>query len=268
MKLENVIADVFDAVQILGLDLLNPLTRADSRRACVALRNFSFRAHATVRPITLRELMLGITVEPQREVVLPSAVTDTQGIGDTHYYYCLAAIAMAVAPRRVLEFGTFLGISTLTLALNSPSDSRIYTVDLPDEVSPEAISTLNEADRNHVQTSRFRVGQAFRGHPVAHKISQISANSLTLNLNEYLPNEKVDLVFIDGGHTFEIILRDTENALSVLSPGGVVLWDDYWWFYPEVVRYLDALSKQLPVYRLEDTNLVIYTGRGRHPQKP
>lgn len=265
MKLENAIASMFDAVQILGIDLLNPLTRADSRRARIALRNFSFRAHAAIRPKTLRDLTLGTTMEPQREIVLPAAVTDTQEIGDTHYYYCLAAMTGAVAPKRVLEFGTFLGISTLTIALNSPSDCRIHTIDLPDEVSPDAISTLKEADRLHVRTSRFRVGQAFHGQRVAHKISQISANSLMLNLNEYLSNEKMDLVFIDGGHSFEIIQRDTENALSVLSPRGVILWDDYWWFYPEVVRYLDSLSKQLPLYRLEDTNLVVYARRSTHP---
>ncbi len=36
-----------------------------------------------------------------------------------------------------------------------------------------------------------------------------------------------DLVFIDGMHTREWVLRDSHFAWSLLQPGGVMIWDDY-----------------------------------------
>jgi hypothetical protein len=78
-------------------------------------------------------------------------------------------------------------------------------------------------------------------------------------LDDYLGADLVDLVYVDGGHSFEICERDSENALSVIAPNGPILWDDYWWFYPDVVRYLDSLSERLELVRIEDTNLVVYS---------
>lgn len=39
-------------------------------------------------------------------------------------------------------------------------------------------------------------------------------------------NEKFDLVFIDGLHTAEQVLRDIYNSLAVLNPGGVLVLHD------------------------------------------
>lgn len=39
-------------------------------------------------------------------------------------------------------------------------------------------------------------------------------------------NDKFDLVFIDGLHLYEQVLRDIRNALEVLNPGGVIVLHD------------------------------------------
>jgi len=71
-----------------------------------------------------------------------------------------------------------------------------------------------------------------------------------------------DFCFIDGGHTFECIKADTENALKVLSPNGVIVWDDYTWFVEGVSRYLRELSKTLPLKRIAGSQFVIYRREG------
>ena len=38
--------------------------------------------------------------------------------------------------------------------------------------------------------------------------------------------EKFDFIFIDGSHVFEDVLRDILDAISILSPGGLILVDD------------------------------------------
>ena len=35
------------------------------------------------------------------------------------------------------------------------------------------------------------------------------------------------MAFIDGDHSSEYALNDTRKALSVLRPGGTILWHDY-----------------------------------------
>jgi len=166
------------------------------------------------------------------------------GVGSPASYYTIAAITNARAPKRVLEFGTYLGVGILTIALNTSQDATIYTIDLPDQVDSESLPTLeHSADKMHIRVLRHRVGEAFTGCEFAGKIRQIRADSLTLKLNHYVGTDAIDMVYVDGGHSFGICKRDSETALSVLSPHGVILWDDYWWFYPDVVRYLDSLSE-------------------------
>lgn len=42
-------------------------------------------------------------------------------------------------------------------------------------------------------------------------------------------NEMLDWIYIDGDHSYEGCLRDLENALQVVKPGGLILGDDYGW---------------------------------------
>lgn len=39
-------------------------------------------------------------------------------------------------------------------------------------------------------------------------------------------DERFDVIFLDGLHTFEQTLRDLLNAIAVLAPGGVIVIDD------------------------------------------
>jgi len=150
-----------------------------------------------------------------------------------------------------VEFGTFLGHGSLVFAVNAP-DAQILTVDLPDEAGD--LSHLNAVDQHHVEASRKRVGQCYHGHPSGERITEIKCDSRRLRLKEFV--EVADLVLVDGGHDTGCIKADTENAFSVARPGTVVLWDDYFWLYPDVVAYLDRLSDSIDLVRLGETGLV------------
>ena len=39
----------------------------------------------------------------------------------------------------------------------------------------------------------------------------------------------MDFAFIDAGHTYLCVRNDTEKTLSVMRPGGLVLWHDASW---------------------------------------
>ena len=63
---------------------------------------------------------------------------------------------------------------------------------------------------------------------------------------------------MDGCHHYEFVLADSQNALKMMSPEGVVIWHDYASFAPGVVQVLNELSKVVPLVHIAGTSLVIY----------
>ena len=131
----------------------------------------------------------------------------------------------------------------------SPSRSthprlRSSTLDLPEKYTEAEVETLSRGDKEWVRLSRTSTGFAFQGHPAAARIHQLRGNSLTFEPPPELHN--VDLCFIDGGHSYECIKADTQTALKILAPNGVIVWDDYSWFAEGVGQYLTELRQSLP----------------------
>lgn len=67
-----------------------------------------------------------------------------------------------------------------------------------------------------------------------------------------------DVVFVDGSHAYSYVESDTEKALRMVKPGGIVFWHDY---RPgpagrDVRRYLDSRYPELPLVCLEGTRIV------------
>jgi hypothetical protein len=150
------------------------------------------------------------------------------------------------------------------MALNAPA-ADIYTLDLPEDYSPADVETLSRGDKEWVRLSRTSTGFAFRGHPAASRIHQLRGNSLTFTPPDSLAN--TDLCVIDGGHSYECVKADTETALRILSPHGVIVWDDYAWFIDGVGQCLTELRNKLPLYRIAGSHFVIYS-RNREPASP
>jgi hypothetical protein len=213
-----------------------------------------FRAHAAIPPVALGEYLTELGA-PLNEVVLPAPTIETDGVGDPVYLHAIGALARASNATTAFEIGTYLGVGTLTIALNTRPDTQLVTVDLPDDGAGSVMTKLDRHDAVLVKRSRGRVGRAFRDHPAASRIKQVLADSSGLNVRDHVVS--AEFVLIDGGHSYDLVKLDTENALGVLAPRGIVVWDDYWWFYPDVVRYLDTLSARMPLRRIEHTNLVV-----------
>jgi hypothetical protein len=251
-KIKSGFATVLAAGQLLGFDWIANGRRTFWDSARWQLRTLHFRAHSQIPAATLSEICrrIGPTVDG---VLMPSPTVNTEGVGSPDYYFALAAITRVLNPRIAVEFGTYLGVGTLTMALNAPN-AAIYTFDLPDSVT--WLHSLDATDLRLVQESRNRIGEAFIGKPQASRINQVRVDSEKLHLPDLVP--KADMVVIDGGHSLSVVTADTDNAFTVLGERGVIVWDDYWWLYPDVVRYLEQKARDLPLKRIEGTNLVVY----------
>jgi Methyltransferase domain len=236
------------------------LADKDARRHVIQLgrsiRQHAFDARDPFPILDHPQLAAFLGCDEPREIVLPPIDTiSLSGLGFVLPYTLLATIASALNPKKIFETGTFRGVGTLTMALNAP-DAEIYTLDLPEQYSEAEVETLTRGDREWVRLSRTSTGFAFRDHPAAARIHQLRGNSLTFEPPAALAN--TDLCFIDGGHSYECVKADTETALKILSPSGVIVWDDYTWFIEGVSSYLGELRKQLPLYRIAGSQIVLY----------
>jgi hypothetical protein len=248
-----------DVVQVLVLDRFNSRRKTVAQQASSACRMLRFHSRAKISHVPLDEIIAMLGTGPVESVVSTGPGTELGDLGSVSGYYILGSLVKALQPDVILEFGTYLGVGTQTMALNAAKSCRIYTIDLPDQTSPEMTSGLNRLDRQHVQKSRSRVGKAFVGGPTENQIIQIRADSLTFKAETSM--KRVDFAYIDGGHTLPIVTKDTENSFRVLSPRGTIVWDDYFHLYPEVVKFLDDLADRYSLYGIAGSNYVIYSRR-------
>jgi predicted O-methyltransferase YrrM len=256
-KFNQAVVWIRDISQVLVLDRFDPRRKKIAQAASSACRSLRFHTRSHIQALPLSQIVSRLSSEKIEEVRLPGPATDLGEVGSQTAYHALGAVARAVQPSAILEFGTYLGVSALAMVLNVPSSCRIYTLDLPDAAEPTSVPHLNTLDQQHIRQSRRRVGEAFLETKYASQITQLREDSMTFRPEKHF--QSVDLAYVDGGHSSPVIAKDTENALRVLSPAGVIVWDDYFHLYPDVVQFLDNFSRNHALYAIAGTNYVIHS---------
>ncbi|HJT90694.1 MAG TPA: class I SAM-dependent methyltransferase [Mycobacterium sp.] len=169
----------------------------------------------------------------------------------------MAIVTKALEPAHVFEIGTFRGRTALNFALNSPAGCQIFTLDLPKEalVEETVAAHANRADATLIEARR--VGLDYDGKDVSSKITQLYGDSRTFDFEPYA--SRMDLVFVDGGHTYDVVTSDTEKALKMCRPGGIIMWHDFanYGDYHDVTRaVMDIVGGE--IFQLEDSQLAAY----------
>jgi predicted O-methyltransferase YrrM len=183
---------------------------------------------------TLTEIFPGIDQAEIRIKYSPKA-----GGGSLSDLLTLTQVASFLGRRRMFEVGTYRGYTTYHLALNSPSDAHVYTLDLPASQIPAAALELTDLAYIDKPVS----GEWFHDTECEPKIAQLLGDSATFDYSPY--EGKMDFIYIDGSHSYEYAMADSLTARRLLAPGGVIMWHDYPTF-PGVWACLEELSKQWP----------------------
>ena len=160
----------------------------------------------------------------------------------------VAAFAKVRGARSIFEFGTYQGRTTFHLTMASP-DAHVTTLNLPPEDDPSVAPFL---------------GIMFKGSERERQITQVYADSRKFDPAPYAG--QMDYIFIDGDHSYELVKNDTEKALVMLKPGGMMVWHDYAAKSPGVVRYMKEFSEQRPVFRIKHTCLTVYIDVDAEPR--
>ncbi|NRA74229.1 MAG: class I SAM-dependent methyltransferase [Rickettsiales bacterium] len=157
----------------------------------------------------------------------------------------------------ILEIGTGKGGTTLLMAKYSAPKANIYTIDLPKDA--KAILYEHGDSPTHAACAikaRKSTNYIYNKTKYNKKIHQVFTD--TKSFDETPLSNQIDFIFIDGAKTYSYIKNDTQKALKMIKPNGVVLWRSYDKKSPDVMRFLNELSQNYKIYKVQGTSLVIY----------
>ena len=213
-----------------------------------------------IRRIPLQELdprfhpdELGPTLAAEVAFLGRGTIRVPGGTSDTEAWI-LAALARDAT--RMFEFGTCTGKTAYLWARNLPPGGTVTTLTLgPDDTgayqsAPGDDPLAESYAREESRLSRF----LYTGTAAAGRIMQLHGDSKRFDPGPYAGS--CDVVFVDGSHAYSYVASDSAKALTMVRPGGLVLWHDYSPESPGVFRALNELAERLPLTHILGTTLV------------
>jgi hypothetical protein len=149
-----------------------------------------------------------------------------------HHYHILYDIANSYPVDYLLtyvEIGCYAGGSAI-LVLQRPN-TKVISIDIGYPIDKSTV--LSNIEKLNIHKNEY---------------SYIEGNSHDLNtldeLKEILNNNKVDILFIDGGHSYESVQKDFFTYKSLVKEGGYIVFDDYndYQHSPDVKKAVDDLD--------------------------
>jgi hypothetical protein len=185
-----------------------------SRRGLeVANRSYvvSLDAWSPIPAVSCSELLRDKPLEPGWSIRL---LPGTQGGGSVNVFesFLLSSLVKLVAPRAIIEIGTFRGGTTWHLFHNAPAEAVVYTFDLPSGVGENDLTDPQLA----ATTSREFLPQSPR----------VQLRLVNTRTWDGVLESKVQFAFIDGNHNYDAVRNDTEKVLRLLDEEACVCWHD------------------------------------------
>jgi len=164
-------------------------------------------------PILFDDLLSKYKIKVSQEDVKIPVKWEFQGLYDVETRF-LCAIALGIKAKKIFEIGTYLGRTTVNLAYNIGEDASIYTLDLPQQLF------------RVFENTQFEVGKHIKEHKeIANKVTQLLGDSRTFDFSAYY--NQIDLMFIDGDHSYNTVLNDGRKAIKCVKNGGFIIWHDF-----------------------------------------
>jgi predicted O-methyltransferase YrrM len=139
------------------------------------------------------------------------------GLGDSSYL--LYGLVKSAKPAVVVEIGSARGRSTcfIGMALKENGSGKLYAID------PHTRNLWNDEDSVYTYNTLFRNVGKFE---LESYVEIMKATSEEIARQWHLP---IDILFIDGDHSYEGVKRDWEVFSQFVQPFGCVVFHDTLW---------------------------------------
>ncbi len=166
---------------------------------------------------------------------------------DTQDIVSLCLICQMIAPKVVFEIGTLKRYTAYHFALNTPDETRIFTLDLPGDRRLHPSLPITAVDELHIRGRSRQAGYCFERSQEATKITPLSGTARSLILHRIGARS---ISFSSMGHiSYEYARSDTLNAVKCCHPGSVMAWHDYGKVsVPGVSRWVDEFARAASAY--------------------
>ena len=162
----------------------------------------------------LRGIDLGDVWPGDRPVCLTELAGTSHNVNERELAV-LVALANLAEANRMFVFGTYDGRTDVNLLRNRP-DASLVTLDLPDEM------VLGET----LSSTAGGIARRLHGAPdVAGRFEQVRQRSDQFDPTPYVGT--MDFIFVDAGHSYELVANDSKLARTMLKPNGIIAWHDY-----------------------------------------
>ncbi|MEI6754173.1 MAG: class I SAM-dependent methyltransferase [Paludibacter sp.] len=164
----------------------------------------------------------------------------------------LKSVAASYKKCDYMEIGTWRGESILNVADTGANCTSV-------NLSPEDIIAMGMNEKYaHLHGCLI---------PDENNIKSVYANSLTFDFGSL--NQKYDLIFVDGDHSYEAVKSDSAKVYELLKDdNSMIIWHDYG-YNPETPRHsvIAAILDGLPdeahqyLYHVSNTICAVFTHR-------
>ena len=167
-----------------------------------------------------------------------------------HLDFLVSLVKEGHAP--VVEFGTFTGGTTRRLA---EAGATVHTVDIGHGVNEKCFAKTEEGLVEIFGLyGSYIAGENFAG--LGLPIIQYLGDSREVDLSHLYGT--IGLVFIDGGHSYEVVKHDSDEAFKLIRPDGAIVWDDYNACWPGVVRVVEEINASRDILFHKKLCMAIY----------
>jgi predicted O-methyltransferase YrrM len=120
-------------------------------------------------------------------------------------------------PKNIIEIGTASGATLFLLTKLSSPDSKIMSIDLPSGSFGGGYSKWQgDFFKSFIKPTQQM--ECLRAS--SHEISSLNS------AKSYFKDSKIDLLFIDGDHTYEGVKKDFELYAPLVSDNGIIVFHD------------------------------------------
>lgn len=162
----------------------------------------------------------------------------------------LLALYIELQPKNIMEIGSFYGGTLWFWLTHSVGFNKVITLDYPVPPSDGRYEEMMKC-RSQWDSWTKQVGVKEFHNVIGDSTSQESKNKV----NSIIKEGELDFLFIDGGHTYDVVKSDYETYSKYVRKGGIIAFHDVIGL-EEVRQYWNELKQGKPYVEISHNTSV------------